>query len=127
MVDRELGARIVSMLEMARRAIELQDYNAARTFFRQIIALDDACGAAWYGLGLIALWRGDLEEAYECLSEFVTLTEDKDLAAEIESILYYLERFCAGEAPGGLESLFAGLKRFQTHYLIDRLVKVGEG
>ncbi|MGQ9498112.1 MAG: tetratricopeptide repeat protein [Desulfotomaculales bacterium] len=126
MVDQQAGAQIVDILEMARRAIELHDYNAARAFFRQIIAIDDACGAAWYGLGLIALWRGDVEEAYECLSEFVVLIDDKELAAEIESVLYYLERFCTGEAGSGLESLFAGLKRFQTRCLIDRLMKVGE-
>ncbi|MEW5761710.1 MAG: tetratricopeptide repeat protein [Bacillota bacterium] len=126
MAEQARGREILNYLEQAKLAVEREDYPAARAFFRQIIAIDEVCGAAWYGLGLIALWQGNVEEAYECLSEFATLTEDKELAAEIETVLYYLERYCAGEGGGNLEPLFGELKRFQARCLISHLVEVGQ-
>ncbi|MDI6709316.1 MAG: hypothetical protein QMC81_04085 [Thermoanaerobacterales bacterium] len=58
---------------------------------RAALERDERLSGGWFVVGMLCLQRGDVEEAYESLSEFTSLESAGEEARRVEILLYYLE------------------------------------
>ncbi len=75
-----------------QEACRQSKYNKIEYLCLQMLDIDDRVDSAWYILGMLALQKGQLEKAYDYLSEFVSLTSHKQEAEIGEVVLYFLEK-----------------------------------
>lgn len=70
---------------------------------RAAVEQDERFSEGWFVVGMLCLHRGDIEQAYESLSEFISLTSMGEDARRVEVLLYYLESLGTAESELGEE------------------------
>ncbi len=85
--------RLLGEIQAAGRA---RKFTLMESLFRRVLAVDEHYAEAWYGLGMLLLHDGSLEEAYDCLSEYTVLAGDREPAEKAELVLFFLERLVGG-------------------------------
>ncbi|MGC7882008.1 tetratricopeptide repeat protein [Desulforudis sp. 1031] len=98
------------LLRRAADAGSRGDWREMERALRTAVEVDENCQEAWFALGMLVLQRGDMEEAYDFLSEYAALAGQTSENEQVEVLLYYLENLAN---PGGgigeeLESEMAG-------------------
>jgi len=58
---------------------------------RVALEQDERFRQGWFIIGMLCLQKGDIEQAYESLSEFASLEAEGEAARKAEVLLYYLE------------------------------------
>lgn len=58
---------------------------------RAVLEQDERFSEGWFVVGMLCLQLGDIEQAYESLSEFTSLEPMGEDARRVEVLLYYLE------------------------------------
>lgn len=96
---------LAHLLEEVRAACRAQRCKTVEVLYRRALTIDEGFAEAWYGVGLLSLQGGNLDEAYSCLSEFAALTVDQERAEQVEAALFFLERLAGGgeELPPDLQ------------------------
>lgn len=119
------------LLGEVQAACRAGKYEAAEGLYRRVLTLDEQNSEAWYGLGMLFLQRGCLEDAYEYLSEYAVLAKDLERAEKVEVVLFFLERLMGGgdelpsEIQEELEEQF--LASFSEQGWLDRPLVALEG
>lgn len=87
----------VSLLaDELRYACLSEDAGRMESLFRRIAELDETSADAWYGLGMLCMQQGMIEDAYDYLSEFVAIAVTDRDAEDVEGLLCFLERLMSG-------------------------------
>ena len=87
---------LAHLLAEVRAACLAQKDETMEVLYRRALTVDEGFAEAWYGLGMLSLQRGNLEEAYDCLSEYTALAGDREQAEKVEVVLFFLERLAGG-------------------------------
>jgi len=89
----EERGRLLGEIQAAARA---RKFTLMESLLRRLLAVDEHCAEAWYGLGMLLLQDGSLEEAYDSLSEYAMLAGVREAAEKVELALFFLERLAGG-------------------------------
>lgn len=79
-----------------RHACLSEDAGRMKRLFHRISELDETSADAWYGLGMLCMHQGLLEDAYDYLSEFVAVAAGDRDAEDVEGLLCFLDRLMSG-------------------------------
>lgn len=90
------GNSVSLLTDELRFACLCEDTKGMERVLRRIAELDETSADAWYGLGMLCMHRGMVEDAYEYLSEFVAVAVGDPDAEDVEGLLCFLERLMSG-------------------------------
>lgn len=90
------GNSLSSLAGELRYACLSENVGRLETLFRMITEMDETSADAWYGLGMLCMHRGRLEDAYDYLSEFVAVAGEDREAEDVEGLLCFLDRLMSG-------------------------------
>ncbi len=90
------GNSVPLLADELRFACLCEDTKGMERVFRRIAELDEGNADAWYGLGMLCMHQGMVEDAYDYLSEFVAVAVGDPDAEDVEGLLCFLERLMSG-------------------------------
>lgn len=80
------------LLGEIQAAVRARKFSLMESLLRRLLGVDEHYAEAWYGLGMLLLQDGSLEEAYDSLSEYAILAHAREPAEKAELVLFFLER-----------------------------------
>ena len=120
---KEENSKINNLLDLAKEAIQLKDYNKAKDFFKKVISINKNIPEVHNNLGLINLNLNNLKESEESFNKAIKLKPEFSLAFSNLGIVHNrLGNFKKSEE-NYLQSIFLDKKNFITHYNLGNLYK----
>ncbi|MFZ5898099.1 MAG: hypothetical protein ACOYU7_02775 [Bacillota bacterium] len=107
------------LLKRAADAGSREDWHEMERALRTAVEVDESCQEAWFALGMLVLQRGDMDEAYDLLSEYAVLAGEANDSERVEVLLYFLENLANPGAEIGEELELEMAERFRDYFTQD--------